>query len=143
MNSSKSKEFREKIRMLERSLEMLNQSNDTGCCSIGLSQCHALVEIGRKKKITLKELASTIMLDTSTTSRTVDSLVKKGLVHRVPSEIDRRSIDISLTETGIALFTRIEHDMDSKFQVIFDKIDSSQHDTILNSLDLILSALKK
>ena len=83
------------------------------------------------------------MLDTSTTSRTVDSLVKKGLVHRVPSEIDRRSIDISLTETGIALFTRIEHDMDSKFQIIFDKIDSSQHDTILNSLDLILSALKK
>ena len=142
MKSTKSKEFREKIRVLERSLEMLNQSSDTECYSIGLSQCHALVEIGRKGTITLKELASIIILDTSTTSRTVDSLVKKGLVNRTPSEIDRRRIDISLTETGLTLFQKIEHDMDSKFKAIFDKIDSSQQDVVLSSLDLILNALK-
>lgn len=143
MKSTKPKEFREKIRALERSLEMLSQSSDTGRCSIGLSQCHALVEIGRKGTITLKELASIILLDASTTSRTVDSLVKKGLVNRIPSEIDRRSIDISLTETGLTLFQQIELDMDSKFKAIFDKIDSSQQDVVLSSLDIILSALKK
>ena len=143
MNVNKSKEFREKIRVLERSLNMLNQSSDTDCSSLGLSQCHALIEIGRKESIALKELALTLQLDASTTSRTVDALVKKGLVNRTPSEIDRRSIQISLTEAGHALFVKIESDMDQKFDAILTKIDSSQHDMILNSLELILTALKK
>ena len=143
MTVNKSKEFREKIRVLERSLNMLNQSSDTDCSSLGLSQCHALIEIGRKESIALKELALTLQLDASTTSRTVDALVKKGLVNRTPSEIDRRSIHISLTEAGQALFLKIESDMDQKFDAILTKIDSSQHDMILNSLELILTALKK
>ncbi len=143
MKSTKSKEFREKIRLLERSLEMLSQSTDTGCCSLSLSQCHSLVEIGRNENLTLKELASIISLDTSTTSRAVDSLVKKGLVLRTPSKSDRRSISISLTEAGMELFHNIEHDMDNKFNSIFNKIDSNQQDTVLHSLDLILTALKK
>lgn len=73
----------------------------------------------------------------------MDSLVKKGLVDRTPSELDRRSILISLTEAGHALFNKIEVDMDQKFDAIFTKIDSSKHDIILNSLELIITALKK
>ena len=138
----KSKEFREKIRVLERSLDMLNQSKDIGCCSLSISQCHALVEIGRAEALTLKELASIIMLDASTTSRTVDSLVKKGLVNRTPSESDRRSINITLTDTGHTLFQNIECSMDSKFDVIFHNIDANQQDKVLKSLDLILTAIK-
>ncbi len=138
----KSKEFREKIRVLERSLDMLNQSKDIGCCSISISQCHALVEIGRSDALTLKELASIIMLDASTTSRTVDSLVKKGLVNRTPSESDRRSINITLTDKGHTLFQNIECSMDSKFDVIFHNIDANQQDMVLKSLDLILTAIK-
>ncbi len=143
MNSTKSKEFREKIRVLKRLLDVINHSADVGCCSISSSQCNALVEIGRKESITLKELASIIMLDTSTTSRTVDSLVKKGLVNRTISVSDRRSIDITLTDSGHALFQNIESYMDSKFDTVLNNIEDNQQDTVLNSLDLILDALKR
>ena len=143
MERTKAKQFREKIRTLERSLEMLTQSDCTNYCSIGLSQCHALIEIGRKEDISLKELASIILLDTSTTSRIVDSLVKKGWAKRTPSKSDRRKINISLTKDGLTLFHKIEYDMDHTFEKIFNKIESSEHDKVLDALDLILNALKK
>lgn len=144
MCKEKSNEFREKIRLLERSLELLKQSDGSGCCcSLTLSQCHALVEIGRREAISLKELAVILLLDVSTVSRTVDSLVTKKLVERITSTTDRRSISISLTEKGSILFHSIEQDMNQKFHRIFEYIDANQQDIVLNSLQLVIEAVNK
>lgn len=143
--SNESKAFREQIRLLERKLGLLNKkSNGSFCCSkVTLSQCHALVEIGRAGKITLKELAEMLLLDVSTTSRSVDTLVKKDYARREVSTIDRRSIQISLTEAGLKLFKDIEASMDNDFQNCFQHIPKDERENVLHSMDLILEALDK
>lgn len=137
-----SKQFREQIRILERRLGLLSKnSNDSFCCSkVTLPQCHALVEIGRAEKISLKELATLLSIDTSTTSRTVDGLVKKGYVERKVSSLDRRSIDIVLTPVGLKLFQDIESKMDSDFAEIFYRIPEKDQENVLHAMDCILTA---
>ncbi len=143
--SNESKQFREQIRLLNRNLGLLNKnSNNTFCCSkVTLSQCHALVEIGRADAISLKDLAALLLLDTSTTSRTVDSLVRKGYAKRVTDPADRRGINILLTKTGQVLFNDIENKMEKDFESYFCHIPEKEKDNVLHAMDIILNAFSK
>jgi DNA-binding MarR family transcriptional regulator len=98
------------------------------------------VEIGRINSISLKDLAVILAIDMSTTSRTVDGLVKKGYVQRIPSLEDRRSVDISLTESGKVIFETIESNNDTFFADIFANIPNDEKMTVLHALDVILAA---
>jgi DNA-binding MarR family transcriptional regulator len=99
MDIEKIRLLRQKLRLLER--EVGTPFNDqSDCCGLTLAQCHTLLEIGEKKDISLVDLASSLGLDTSTLSRTIQGLVMIGLVNRVASDKDRRFVVISLTEQG-------------------------------------------
>jgi DNA-binding MarR family transcriptional regulator len=137
-----SNSFRELIRILERKLGLLNKQ-DSCCSQVSLAQCHALVEIGRANLISLKELANILSLDISTMSRTVDSLVKKDFVLRSSSKLDRRSINIELTEKGLMTFKDIETKMDEKFKRIFDTISAENQLTAISGLNIIIEALNQ
>lgn len=141
MNPVQSKHFREQIRILERKLGLLKKNNGSCCAAaLTLAQCHALVEIGRVKIISLKELSITLAIDMSTTSRTVDGLVKKGYVQRIPSREDRRSVEISLTESGFEIFETIESNNDTFFADIFNNIPIDEKMNVLHALDVMLAA---
>lgn len=140
-----SKRFREQIRLLERKLGLLSKGNNGSfCCSkVTLSQCHALVEIGRAKSLSLKDLADFLSLDVSTTSRTVDALVKKSYAQRDSDPNDRRSIQIKLTASGQKLCNDIEYKMNHNFSICFEKIPPNERENVLHSMDIILNALQK
>lgn len=140
-----SKKFREQIRLLERKLGLLSKGNNRSfCCSkVTLSQCHALVEIGRVKTISLKDLADILSLDTSTTSRTVDTLVKKSYAQRNNDPNDRRSIQIKLTDSGQKLYQDIENKMNNDFSTCFEKIPPNERENVLHSMDIILNVLQE
>ncbi|MDD3308149.1 MAG: MarR family transcriptional regulator [Acetobacterium sp.] len=141
MNRVQPKQFREQIRILERKLGLLKKNNGSCCAAVlTLAQCHALVEIGRVNSISLKELSIILAIDMSTTSRTVDGLVKKGYVQRIPSLEDRRSVDISLTDSGMVIFETIESNNDTFFADIFNNIPNAEKMMVLHALDVILAA---
>lgn len=50
------------------------------------------------------ELARRTLLSRSGTTRRVEQLERNGLVHRTPSEPDRRSVSVSLTGAGTQVF---------------------------------------
>ncbi|MDP4090219.1 MAG: helix-turn-helix domain-containing protein, partial [Bacillota bacterium] len=79
--SDNPKQLREMIRILERKLGIFEES-EFSCCGITFSQCHALIEIGRAKNISLNELAELLNLENSTMSRTVNNLVTSDLAKR-------------------------------------------------------------
>ena len=81
--------LRELLRILVRKTGILERGEAT-CCSITISQCHALVEIGRKENISVNQLAELLGLDKSTVSRAVDKLVVDGTVLREEHPEDRR-----------------------------------------------------
>ena len=138
----KVKKFREYTRALERNLENMNQSD---CCQCGVntSQCFLLVEIGRKPGICAKELAEILRVDKSSVSRSVEEMVQKGYVNREPSREDRRSVVLSLTESGRERFDRIEHDMDMKFRKVMDGIEKEKQEQVLEALRIYNEACRK
>jgi len=74
-----------------------------------------LLEIEKKEKISVTELADSLSLDKSTVSRTVDGLVNIGLVNRnIPSD-NRRMAILSLTGTGNRTCTDINSLSDKYF----------------------------
>ncbi len=58
--------------------------------------------------VSLKELAADLNLTPATTSTTVNSMVKQGLLCRVVDENDRRAVNISLTKSGRQIQKRHE-----------------------------------
>lgn len=139
MIQEKEKKFRELIRGLEMGLEKLNKE-DCLCCNVTLTQCHVLVEIGRKEHMMLKEVAQILNIDTSTASKTVDELVKKELVLRTQMEKDRRGIQLVLSEKGVQSFKEIEEHMDLKFQKIFLQVPEEERENLLHALELLNKA---
>ncbi len=99
MNKEYIKKFRKILRRFER--EIFFQNTESCCNGVTLAQCHTLVEIESKNKISVTELAGNLSLDKSTVSRTVDGLVNIGLVKRFTPPNNRRMALVSLTETGM------------------------------------------
>jgi DNA-binding MarR family transcriptional regulator len=134
------KQLREMIRILERKLGLLKES-EFSCCGITMSQCHALVEIGRTGSISLNELAQLLNLENSTMSRTVNNLVTSELAKRDIDPKDRRYVTISLTEKGHKLYKDIEERMNLYFKRIYETIPENKKQQVLESMGILLEAI--
>ena len=133
--------LRELLRILVRNLGILEKS-DASCCGVTISQCHALVEIGRSQKISLIELADLLGLDKSTMSRTISNLVDADLVAREIDPENRRYISLQLTEKGIEVFKNIEESMNDYYFSIFSSIPDNKREQVLESLQILVQSVK-
>jgi len=142
MENQGSNYLRELIRVLVRNLGILEKS-DASCCGVTISQCHAIVEIGRSGEVSLNELAELLALDKSTMSRTINNLVEDGLVIRELDPEDRRYVKIKLTDKGIKIFKDIEESMDRYYKSIFNSVPEEKREQVLDSLKLLIEAVNK
>jgi DNA-binding MarR family transcriptional regulator len=132
--------FRAKLREIERAV-WLQTKSEALCCGVTLAQCHAILEIGSAGELNLKELAARLGLDTSTLSRTVESLVQDGLVERTPSAADRRSMVIRLNSKGNAALDRIHSTWNRICRDMFRRIPRAKHNQLMESLSVIAELL--
>ncbi|HEY8893081.1 MAG TPA: MarR family transcriptional regulator [Clostridium sp.] len=133
--------LRELIRVLVRNLGILEKSEAT-CCGTTISQCHAIVEIGRAKQISLNELSDLLGLDKSTMSRTINNLVEDMLVIRETHAENRRYVNIELTDKGQEVYQSIEISMEIYYKKIFQSIPKDKRQQVLESLKLLTNAVK-
>jgi DNA-binding MarR family transcriptional regulator len=140
LNNSES--LRELLRVLVRNLGILEKT-EFSCCDITVSQCHAIVEIGRKREISLNNLAHILGLDKSTMSRTINNLVEDNLVTRETHSGDRRYITITLTDQGQKMFNDIEASMSEYYSSILNTIPEEKRNQVLESLELLVEAVKE
>ncbi|MBR0599727.1 MarR family winged helix-turn-helix transcriptional regulator [Sinanaerobacter chloroacetimidivorans] len=136
-----SETLRELIRILVRDLGILEKS-DASCCGVTITQCHAVVEIGRKGKISLVDLAGLLGLDKSTMSRTINNLVESDLVLRDLDTENRRYVIIQLTENGRNVFKNIEESMNGYYKSIFNSIPENKRSQVMESLQLLTNAVE-
>lgn len=134
--------LRELIRVLVRRLGILEKS-DARSSSFSLAQCHAIVEIGRKGKINLNDLANLLDVDKSTMSRTINNLVESGLAVRALDDDDRRYVVIQLAESGQLLFEDTETSMHQYFSNVFQRIPENKREQVLESLALLVDAVSE
>lgn len=142
MDVEKISRLRQKFRELELEIGNLLKK-DHMCFGLTLSQCHVLMEIGKKGEASIVELASALKLDSSSLSRTIEAMVNLGIVERTQNPNDRRYVAISLTKKGLNLFTSIENSYNSFFKSLFDIIPEDKHIQILESMHLFSEAVQK
>lgn len=65
---------------------------------------HALA--GRGGRGAPSEIAGDLRMAPASITARVDALVRRGFVRRIPSEVDRRRIDVELTDAGRAAWRR-------------------------------------
>ncbi|KXG78391.1 putative HTH-type transcriptional regulator YusO [Fervidicola ferrireducens] len=134
--------LRELLEMLKKDLFVLEKT-EASCCGMTLSQCHVILAIGKAGEVSLNELAGLLNLDSSTISRSVDNLFNKGLVSRKVDERDRRYVRISLTEMGKEVYGEIERNLADYFERVFSSIPEEKRHQVLESLKLLLDAVRE
>lgn len=65
-----------------------------------LSQWQVLATLSRLEKATMGEVAAFCATDRTTLTRTVDRMVEDGLVKRDRDSVDRRQVQLNLTDKG-------------------------------------------
>ena len=142
MNSSiQAATLRELLRTLIRKLGILERS-EALCCDMTLSQCTAMIEIGRAGFLSVNQLAERLDLDKSTVSRSSDRLVVEGLLLREEDPADRRYVVLKLSDKGKQSYSNLEQRMASYFENVIAEIDPHEREQVLKSLQLLSSALK-
>lgn len=88
------------------------RDRDRICChDISVTQCHALEALVEYGPMRLSDLTERLFLDKSTTSRVVQTLVKKGYVEQRPDATDGRATALHPTTRGRRLCERITDDL--------------------------------
>jgi len=138
MKKSKIREFRKKLRRFDRLNELFN---NTCCIGVTMAQCHALLEIEELGKATTNQLTKNLLLDKSTLSRTVDSLVKLGFVERKENSADRRYVTLILSNEGIKKCNEINKNNDETYGKMLSQLSDYEAESLLMNFDLFVNVL--
>jgi len=88
---------------------------------------------------TMNELAALLGLDKSSTSGLVDRAQRRGLVRRVASQLDRRSVRVRLTKAGADRHRALTERFDTGLAAIIEPLDAEEREALAESLRAILS----
>ena len=111
------------------------------CGGTTTTQCTVLTELGRSGPVTLAMLSRRIGFDKSWTSRAVENLVQEGLVEKVASTQDRRTVRLSLSPAGEARLADLNQTLNSLADRTFEHIPSEQHPSVRTALKLLQQSL--
>jgi len=136
------REFRKNLRVLEREVE-LSMTSEAGCCGVTFAQCHLLIEVERRGRTSVTELASVLELDKSTLSRTVDAACRAGLIDRSVDPASRRQQVICLTEKGRETTETIDAQCDASYTRLFDFIPREERTGVVRAVALLADAMRQ
>jgi MarR family transcriptional regulator, lower aerobic nicotinate degradation pathway regulator len=99
-----------------------------------------LLGILRDRKPTMNELARLLDLDKSSTSGLVDRAERRGFVKRLPSQVDRRSVRVSLTREGRVVVQDVATAFEADVAAIVEPLDQAERAILTALLSRILVA---
>jgi DNA-binding MarR family transcriptional regulator len=89
---------------------------------------------------TMNELAALLALDKSSTSGLVDRAQRRGLVRRVPSQLDRRAVRIRLTDSGRELQQDLDAGLTEDISKLLAPLGAEETTALATHLSAILAA---
>ena len=112
------------------------------CYGVTISQAYAIGAIHKSEIITMKELSQELGLAISTLTRIIDVLVRDEIVCRNQSDLDRRKVNICLTEKGKYLAEKLRDCGEKFWEKIFEAIPNEKKKEITDNLNLLLKAIE-
>jgi DNA-binding MarR family transcriptional regulator len=100
---------------------------------LSLQQMVIVHEIGERQDLTMQRVAEKVVIDSTTFSRQISSLEKKGLVERTPSRQDRRFYFLTLTTKGSAVLAEMHTLFDQHFKDLFEGVNEFEKEMIFKS----------
>jgi len=99
-----------------------------------------LLAFTEKKTMYMNELSKAMSLNTSTSTRMIDGLVKEGFVERGYDQFDRRLVIVGLTSKGKKVAKDIKTFRDKYFDLIKEKVKDSGKEEMIMSLNTLIDA---
>jgi MarR family transcriptional regulator, lower aerobic nicotinate degradation pathway regulator len=99
-----------------------------------------LLGILRDRSPTIMELARFLQLDKSSVTGLVDRAQERGLVRRVDSTVDRRSVQVTLTAAGRELVNRATAAFETEMEVLVADLDAAQRSRLSATASLVVVA---
>jgi len=115
----------------------------SSCEGTTVTQCTVLTELSRGGPMTLAQLSRRIGLDKSWTSRAAEQLTQEGLVEKVPGGKDRRTIRLSLSNSGIVRVQALDQTLNALADQVLERISAEHHTSIHRGLALLQQALSE
>ena len=116
---------------------------DGECCGVTFNECHILLEMADTKEIAMTDLSRKLGMDKSVISRTVDELVRSGMIRREEHASDRRRKSLVLTEGGKGAARSIDNAMNDKYRGFFSALDEAESEKVLDSMTYLASVFNR
>ncbi len=100
-------------------------------------QYNALVRLREKGRVSQNQLGRLIDMDPATTQGVISRLVQRGYIQRIPDEVDRRRVQLTLTDIGHQVLLEamvVGRDIQEKALMGFNEEDRSQLKRLLTKL---------
>ena len=88
---------------------------------------------------TVSGLARVMPLDAAAVSRNVQNLVQQELLEREPSQRDRRSATLSVTESGKVLLEELAAHVEANDRMLLRGIDDAERDKFVTTIRTMLA----
>jgi DNA-binding MarR family transcriptional regulator len=113
--------------------------------SLGLTppQFDIVATLGNTPGMSFKELGEKTLITKGTLTGVVDRLAARGIVRRVDSQADRRSIRVELTDTGATLFDNVFPAVVARTKQVFDALGEAERLTLEASLRRLREAFRQ
>lgn len=120
----------------------LHQPDETPCGQlIGVSEAHALGELGRDGPLSQHELRIRLRLEKSTVSRLVAQLESRGWLHRRRHDGDGRVVWLELSAAGRKAAAELAAARTAKLSRLLDQIPARDRQTVLDGMTILTEAL--
>jgi DNA-binding MarR family transcriptional regulator len=107
---------------------------------VTLPQYRTLVVLAYKGPQRTIDLAEELQVSSSTATRMIDRLARRGLVHRLIHPEDGRATRLEITETGRQAVSRVTAQRRSEFSRILRKMPMTARRQLVTSLDTLREA---
>lgn len=84
----------------------------------------------RRDGVTMSELSRMLLVSNGNATAVVDRLEKDGLARRTPSEADRRTIYVALTDEGLRVFEGLATEHEQEVNALFGDLSEADLDML-------------
>ncbi len=131
-------------RLLHRMVRLYELCDRTCLVSkkVTAAQGYTLLALQPGKQISMNDLSEAMGLASSTMTRTVDGLVKNGLVQRKPGAEDRRVVRVWLTGRGADVRQTLEASLEGFFKGALGELRVTERTTVLQAMEKVVTSLE-
>ncbi|MEN9904072.1 MAG: hypothetical protein RLZZ555_637 [Pseudomonadota bacterium] len=135
--------FTYRLNVLSRLNDLMSQELYLRGCGLSLPETRCMAAIGSfPKSLTINDVSFETNLDKAQVSRSVKSLVERGLVSRRPCPIDGRATLLSLSATGQSVWEQVMLLIEQRNQDLLGCLSESERDLLLDMCDCMLEQAK-